>query len=200
MRADIVPGATFPDYELTEHTKARRKLSEVQGGDPMIVVLSRGLYCPKDHWQHRRLVEFYPEIVVGYAQIVTISTDNLIQANEMRTSLNAQWPFFSDPRRIIQKDLDIQEYTDPDHDPMIPHTFVLEPGLKIYKIYNGYWFFGRPTIEDLRHDLRETIMRIRPDWDLTTPSVRQAWEEGRKFAHTSLSRRTEGTARKLKGR
>ena len=84
MRADIVPGAIFPDYELTEHTRVRRKLSEAQGGDPMIVVLSRGLYCPKDHWQHRRLVEFYPEIVVGYAHIVTISTDNLIQANEMR--------------------------------------------------------------------------------------------------------------------
>lgn len=35
----------------------------------------------------------------------------------------------------MQKDLDIQEYTDPFHNPMIPHTFVLEPGLIIYKIY-----------------------------------------------------------------
>ena len=25
---------------------------------------------------------------------------------------------------------------------MIPHVFVLEPGLVIYKIYNGYWFLG----------------------------------------------------------
>ena len=31
------------------------------------------------------------------------------------------------------------------HNPMIPHVIVLEPGLVIYKIYNGYWFFGRPT-------------------------------------------------------
>ncbi len=29
MRADIVPGGTFPDYELTDHTKTRRRLSEV---------------------------------------------------------------------------------------------------------------------------------------------------------------------------
>ncbi len=28
MRADIVPGGIFPDYELTDHTKARRRLSE----------------------------------------------------------------------------------------------------------------------------------------------------------------------------
>jgi hypothetical protein len=25
-------------------------------------------------------------------------------------------------------------------------VIVLEPGLVIYKIYMGYWFFGRPTI------------------------------------------------------
>ena len=40
----------------------------------------------------------------------------------------------------MQKDLDIQEYTDPDHDPMIPHTLVLKPGLVIHSLYNGYWF------------------------------------------------------------
>jgi hypothetical protein len=44
----------------------------------------------------------------------------------------------------VQKDLDIAEYTDPLHNPMIPHVIVLEPGLVIYKIYNGYWFLG-PT-------------------------------------------------------
>jgi hypothetical protein len=26
MRADIVPGAIFPDYELSDHTAKRRKL------------------------------------------------------------------------------------------------------------------------------------------------------------------------------
>jgi len=31
MRADIVPGAIFPDYELSDHTTKRRKLSELQG-------------------------------------------------------------------------------------------------------------------------------------------------------------------------
>jgi hypothetical protein len=28
MRTDIVPGAIFPDYELSDHTAKRRKLSE----------------------------------------------------------------------------------------------------------------------------------------------------------------------------
>jgi hypothetical protein len=47
MSADIVAGALFPDYELTDHTGKRRKLSDLQGPDPMILVLSRGGYCPK---------------------------------------------------------------------------------------------------------------------------------------------------------
>ncbi len=42
MRADIVAGAVFPDYQLPDQTGALRKLSEIQGDDPMVVVLSRG--------------------------------------------------------------------------------------------------------------------------------------------------------------
>jgi hypothetical protein len=49
---------------------------------------------------------------------------------------------------------------------MIPHTLVLEPGLRIYKIYSGYWFFGRPTLDELRLDLRAVLQRCRPDWGL----------------------------------
>src|ERR1700738_1602659 len=48
MRTDIVAGAVFPDYELTDHTGKRRNLSDLQGPDPMVLVLSRGGYCPKD--------------------------------------------------------------------------------------------------------------------------------------------------------
>jgi hypothetical protein len=51
---------------------------------------------------------------------------------------------------------------------MIPHVIVLEPGLVIYKIYNGYWFLGRPTLEDLGQDLRAVTRKCRPDWDITT--------------------------------
>ena len=45
MRADIVPGARFPDYELTDQGGTRRRLSELQGTrDPMILVLTRGYF------------------------------------------------------------------------------------------------------------------------------------------------------------
>jgi hypothetical protein len=59
-------------------------------------------------------------------------------------------------------------------------VIVLEPGLVISKIYNGYWYFGRPTIEDLRQDLRAVTKKCRPDWDITTPELKTAWQQGRK--------------------
>jgi peroxiredoxin len=180
MRADIVPGAAFPDYELADHHGKHRTLSELQGDDPLVLVLARGGFCPKDRRQHEGLVLLHREMRVGYCRLVTISTDSLIETSEFRDGVGAQWTFLSDPGRKVQKDLDIAEYTDPQHNPMIPHTLVLEPGLRVYKIYNGYWFFGRPTVEELRLDLRAALQRCRPDWDIGNAEKRTAWEKGDK--------------------
>jgi peroxiredoxin len=180
VRSDIVPGATFPDYELADHHGKHRTLSELQQGDPLVLVFSRGGFCPKDRRQHEGLVQLHREMQVGYCRLVTISTDNLLETNEFRAGVGAHWTFLSDPGRTVQKDLDIPEYTDPDHNPMIPHTVVLEPGLRVYKIYNGYWFFGRPTVEELRLDLRAVLQRCRPDWDINSPEQRAAWANGDK--------------------
>ena len=182
MRSDIMPGAVFPDYQLPDHTDTPRKLSELQGDDPLILTLARGHYCPKEHQQHQELVAFYPRIAVAYTKIVTISTDDHHTLQEFRASLGAQWPFLSDPERKVQKDLDIQEYTDPEHNPMIPYTLVLKPGLVVHSVYNGYWFWGRPSIADLWRDLREVTRQIRPDWDLSAPGLRKAWDAG-DFSH-----------------
>ena len=99
----------------------------------MVLVLSRGGFCPKDRRQAEGLVQLHRELEVSYCRLVTISTDNITQTSEYRTGVGAHWPFLSDPARIVQKDLDIAEYTDPINNPMIPHVIVLEPGLIIYK-------------------------------------------------------------------
>ena len=170
---------------LTTQAK-RRKLSELQGQHPMVLVLSRGGFCPKDRRQAEGLFELHREMEVGYCRLVTISTDNITETNEYRSGVGAHWPFLSDTRRTVQKDLDIADHADPTHNPMIPHVIVLEPGLVIYKIYNGYWFFGRPTLEDLRQDLRALTKKCRPDWDITTPELKEAWQQGRKELFLSL--------------
>ena len=178
MRSDIVPDATFPDYALPDHTENVRSLSELQGDDPMILTLARGHYCPKEHQQHLELAASQSKFGVAYTKTVTIATDEHHTLQEFRASVGAQWPFLSDPGRKVQQDLDIQEYTDPENDPMIPHTFVLKPGLVIHSIYTGYWFWGRPSVDDLWRDLRAASRECRPDWDLSAPGLRERWEAG----------------------
>jgi hypothetical protein len=47
-------------------------------------------------------------------------------------------------------------------------------------IVPGYWFFGRPTVEELRLDLRAVLARCRPDWDIGSAELRAAWANGEK--------------------
>jgi len=72
MRSDIVTGGTFPDYELPDQTSTPRRLSALQGDDPLTLTLARGHYCPKEHQQHLELAAFYPKIAVAYTQIAYV--------------------------------------------------------------------------------------------------------------------------------
>jgi peroxiredoxin len=194
VRSDIRPGAVFPDYALPDHTGTVRTLRELQGRDPLVLTLARGHFCPKEHQQHLEMAAAQPKFAVAYTQIVTIATDPHHTLQEFRASVGAQWTFLSDPGRTVQRDLDIQEYTDPDNDPMVPHTLVLEPGLVVHTIYNGYWFWGRPSVVDLWHDLRSATRAVRPDWDLGTPGLRERWDAGDLSPFHGWDRRTPAPA------
>ena len=73
---------------------------------------------------------------------------------------------------------------------MIPHTLVLRPGLVVHRIYNGYWFWGRPSFADLWRDLREVGAEAWSDWDLSTPGLREAWDAGDVSAFHGWNKRT----------
>lgn len=38
-----------------------------------------------------------------------------------------------------------------------PFTFVLYPDLRVHRVYDGWYFVGHPTLEELRRDLREVM-------------------------------------------
>ena len=81
-----------------------------------------------------------------------------------RAGLGAHWPFLSDEQRTIIKQIHILDETEGEYAYCAqPYTFVLHPDLRIHAIYNGWFFVGRPTLEELRHDLR-TIMHTRSDY------------------------------------
>lgn len=128
MRSDITPGGLFPDYELPDHTNVRRRLSELQGAT-LSSLLSHPVTTARTSTSSiSSSPRSFPRIAVAYTQVATITTDEHHELQEFRASVGAQWTFLSGPGRIVQQDLDIKEYTDPDHDPMIPHTLVLNQG------------------------------------------------------------------------
>jgi peroxiredoxin len=176
MRADLVPGATLPDFELPDHEGITRRLSALQGEDPMVLLLSRGRHCPREQHHHRELLKLHEWCQVAYTRMVTIAANDLHDLNSFKIAVAAPWPFLSDAERVVQRTLDIQEYTDPYHDPLIPHTLVLAPDLRIERIYVGFWFWGRPSSYELWADLRHLFRRIKPDFDPTLPEARAAWE------------------------
>lgn len=200
MRKDIIPGRPFTDYVLPDHTKTPRRLSALQGDDPLLLVLIRGFFCPKDREQLKALTAFHPQLVVGSCRLVVVTTDDWHTTNNLRQQLGAHYPFLYDEERRLRDDLDICEYTDPEHLPMIPHTLLLAPRLRIHKVWNGYYYWGRPSTAELHGVLRELTQEIRADWDLSQPGLRRRWDAGdRSCFYPYGSKSMEQTLREMAG-
>lgn len=189
----------FPDLELPDHSGAVRRISRFtqpgqlderlgfSDGYPLVVVFNRGFFCPRDQEQLRQLVNFQDELAVNFCKLVTVSADPPIVQAAFRAGLGASWPFLSDEPRAAIKALDILDETEGEYAYRAqPYTFVLRSDLSIFKVYNGWFFVGRPTVEELRHDLR-TVMETRRDYAYeayTDPEVtrvripQQAWAMG----------------------
>jgi len=161
-------GRPFPDLELTDHGGNRRSLSALAAGDPLVVHCYRGWFCPKERAFFTRLHAFQQELEVAYSRLVSISVEPPEVQAAFRAGLDARWTFLSDADRSALEQLDLRESTDTVHDPYLPTVFTLHPDLMIHRIYNGYWFWGRPTMEELRRDLREISAAVRKDWEGST--------------------------------
>ena len=162
----LVPGAAFPDLDLPDHGGRPRRLSELAGGDPLVLLTSRGWFCPKEQRHLREVVRLQDEFEVAYARIVVVSVDPPAQQAAFRAGLGARFTFLSDAERRWLDRLGLRETTDTVHEPYQPAAFSLRPDLTIHRAYDGYWYWGRPTMEELRRDMREISRQIRSDWRL----------------------------------
>jgi peroxiredoxin/cold shock CspA family protein len=199
MTTKLQAGDRFPDFELPNQQNELIQLSQLTqpslldhrlgflDGYPLILVFYRGFFCPRDRQQFRQLVQFQDELAVNYGKLAVVSADPPIVQAAFRAGLGAQWQFLADEQRAIIKQLNILDETEGEYAYRAqPYTFVLQPDLTIHKIYNGWFFVGRPTIEELRLDLR-AIMETRSDYRYeayNTPAVKQiripqqAWADG----------------------
>lgn len=157
MRDDLQVGKSFPDLRLPDHTGADRQLSELTAGPPTVLNFYRGWWCPKEQRFMRNLVALQDEMEVAYTRTVSATVDPPEITAPFRAGLGARWTFLSDSDRRVQRDLDLEDATDSIHLPYLPYTFVLQDDLTITGIFNGYWYWGRPTNEELRRALREIV-------------------------------------------
>jgi len=109
---------------------------------------------------------------VSYCRLVTIQpTTSPKRTNTAAASAPSAVPFRR--RRVVQKDLDIAE--SPTRSTIISPRDVLEPGLVVYKVYTVL-FLGRPTVEELRQDLRAVTKKCRPT-GTSPPRSQSRWHK-----------------------
>lgn len=166
MEPTLRPGERFPDLELPDHAGNLRNLSELVGTDPALLNFFRGFWCPKEQAFFRLLTDFQSEVEVAYARIVSVSVDPPNVNAAFRAGLGARWTFLSDYERRYLDELGLLETTDTLNNPYWPASFTLAPDLTIRSVFTGYWFWGRPTMEEVRRDFRAITREIRHDWEV----------------------------------
>lgn len=167
MTINLNVGDRLHDIELPDHNNRPLRLSyftrptlidEKLGfldGYPLIVIFYRGFFCPRDKQQMRQLVQFQDELAVNYCKLVTIGVDPPAVHAAFRAGLGANWPFLSDENRHVVRQLNILDETEGEYAYRAqPYTFVLRPDLIIHSMYNGWFYVRRPTLDELRRDLR----------------------------------------------
>jgi peroxiredoxin len=179
MSTGLDVGSVLPDFELPDENGTKQRLSQLQGSDAMVLQLGRGEHCPRERAHHRELLKLQDVVPVAYTALVTVLPNDLHDTYKMKSATGAWWTFLSDGDLTVQQALRIDEYTDPHHAATVPHTLVLAPGLLIDRVYCGYWFWGRPSADQLWHDLRDLFRRTKADFDPTTDDARAAWQRAR---------------------
>ena len=115
--------------------------------------------------QLRHYVELQKELAINYCKLVVASVDAPEINSAFRTGLGAEFPFLSDHDRKVVQALDMTETSKSRGVTAIPYTFSLMPDLTVHNVYCGYWYVGRPTLDELRIDLRDMMKKVRTDFD-----------------------------------
>ena len=115
--------------------------------------------------QLRHYVELQEELAINYCHLAVVGVDPPEVSAAFRIGLGANFLFLSDQERKVVQMLDMTETSKSRGITAIPYTFCLLPDLTVHNLYCGYWYVGRPTLDELRRDLREMMKKVRPDFD-----------------------------------
>ena len=72
------------------------RLSELQGDDPMILLLGRGEHCPRERQHQKELIKLYEWCAVGFTSMVTVLPNDQHETYKLKISTPAQWTYLCD--------------------------------------------------------------------------------------------------------
>jgi peroxiredoxin len=130
-----------------------------------VLAFVRGWWCPKEQLRVRTLVSLQDEIQREYGKIAAVTVDEPYVNGAFRAGIGADFPFLSDEERSVANELDLLELTDELHRPFLPYTFVLDSQRIVRNVWCGFWYWGNPTPDELRHALREITRTEQPTFD-----------------------------------
>ena len=114
----------------------------------------------------RKLVAFQDEAEVAYTSMASLSVDPPEVTAAFRAGLGRAGPSSPIPSVSTSTRSTCAKPPTPSTIRTGPAVFVLAPDLTVHSAYNGYWYWGRPGLDELRGDLRSVTRAIRTDWEV----------------------------------
>src|SRR5437868_836530 len=96
MSKNLTPGMQLPDFRLPDDSGIFHSLSELQDDNPMVLLLGRGEHCPRERQHQREMLKLHEWCAVGFTSLVTVLPNDQHEANKLRISTGAYWPFLCD--------------------------------------------------------------------------------------------------------
>src|ERR671931_2254944 len=84
MSKGLTPGSALPDFVLPDTRGTLRRLSELQGDNPMILLLGRGEHCPRERQHQKEMLKLWEWCAVAFTQLVTVLPNDLHETEKLR--------------------------------------------------------------------------------------------------------------------
>ncbi|MBE9030511.1 AhpC/TSA family protein [filamentous cyanobacterium LEGE 11480] len=97
-------GATAPDFELSDPTGKRVKLSALLVNGPVVLNFYRGEWCPYCNLEIRAFQQLLPEFQQAGAQVVAVSPELPDNSLTMQEKHELSFPVLSDVGNVVARD------------------------------------------------------------------------------------------------
>lgn len=125
-------------------------------GPPLVLLLGRGWFCPRDQAHLRHVVGGWDRLALTGASFAYVAVQAWEEQAAFRAGLGAGFAFLSDADRALATAWDLVDATEGEQsDVILPVVLLCDHDLVVRQVWDGWWLDGRPTVDELLLALRE---------------------------------------------